>query len=303
MTTLYHKPVLLEDSVSGLIWNPQGTYVDLTFGGGGHARAILDRLRGGRLLAFDQDEEAAANAAGLDLTFIEANFRYMKRYLKLYGIRQVDGVLADLGVSSHQFDVADRGFSTRFEATLDMRMNQSARLTAQQIIETYDEGQLQSILSRYGEVKNAKTLAKAIVAARINRPVRTVEDLKAVLSRFTAKGREAKYYAQVFQALRIEVNDEMRALEEMLLQATELLVTGGRLVVIAYHSLEDRLVKNMMMKGNLEGETEQDFFGNVIKPLQLITKKPILPSPDELAQNKRARSAKLRIAEKIDVRY
>lgn len=299
MATLYHSPVLLKESVNGLVRNPQGIYVDLTFGGGGHSRAILSKLQGGRLFAFDQDTAAAANAAGLALTFIQANFRYMKRYLKLYGVRQVDGILADLGVSSHQFDVPDRGFSTRFDATLDMRMDQSAKLTAQQIINEYGETQLQEILGRYGEVRNARSLARAIVSARINHPIQTVEDFKSVLSKFAVKGREAKYYAQVFQALRIEVNDEMGALEEMLEQAIDFLVPGGRLVVISYHSLEDRLVKNLMTKGNLQGEVKQDFFGNMINPFKAITKKPVVPSAEELAQNSRARSAKLRIAEKV----
>lgn len=301
MATIYHKPVLLEESINGLVWNPQGTYVDLTFGGGGHSRAILERLKGGRLFAFDQDEEAMANAEGLPLTFIPANFRYMKRYLKLHGVPAVDGILADLGVSSHQFDVPDRGFSTRFEAALDMRMNQSSKLTARQIVNEYSEARLQEILGRYGEVRNAKTLARAIVAARVNSPIRTVEDLKAILSRFAAKGREAKYYAQVFQALRIEVNDEVGALEEMLEQVVDLLVPGGRLVVISYHSLEDRLVKNMMAKGNLEGRVKQDFYGNMIKSFRAITKKPLVPSPEEIGRNNRARSAKLRVAEKLDV--
>ncbi len=301
MAALYHKPVLLTESVNGLVWNPQGVYVDMTFGGGGHARAILDKLQGGRLFAFDQDEAAAANAEGLELTFIQANFRYLKKYLKLYKVTQVDGILADLGVSSHQFDMPDRGFSTRFQADLDMRMDQSAKQTAQQIVNEYHEEQLQRMLSRYGEVKNARTLARAIVSSRINQPIRTVEDLKKVLAKFAPKGREAKYYAQVFQALRIEVNDEMEALAEMLEQAVDLLVPGGRLVVISYHSLEDRLVKNMMTKGNLAGEIQQDFFGNKLNVLKMITRKPVVPEAEELAENNRARSAKLRIAEKLNV--
>lgn len=299
MAAQYHKPVLLEESVNGLVWNPQGTYVDLTFGGGGHSQAILNKLQGGKLFAFDQDEEAAANAAGLALTFIRANFRHVKRFLKLYGVRQVDGILADLGVSSHQFDVPDRGFSTRFDAALDMRMDQSAKLTARQIINEYSAAQLQEMFGRYGEIKNARSLARSIVSARINQPIQTVEDLKTILSKFAIRGREAKYFAQVFQALRIEVNDEMGALEEMLQQAVDLLVPQGRLVIISYHSLEDRLVKNLMAKGNLQGEVKQDFFGNIIRPLKTITRKPVVPSAEELMQNNRARSAKLRIAEKV----
>lgn len=300
MTTMvmYHKPVLLDESIDGLVWRPDGTYVDLTFGGGGHSRAILDRLQGGRLFAFDQDQDAAANAEDLDLTFVQANFRHLKRYLKLYGVKQVDGVLADLGVSSHQFDVPDRGFSTRFEADLDMRMDQQAHRTAQQVVNEYSEQQLHQLLGMYGEVRNAKTLAQAIVSARTNESIKTVNELKQVLDKFAPKGREAKYYAQVFQALRIEVNDEIKALEEMLEQSVELLVPGGRLVVLSYHSLEDRLVKNMINKGKLYGEVEKDFYGNPQLPLKAVTRKPLVPSPEELRENSRSRSVKLRIAEK-----
>jgi 16S rRNA (cytosine1402-N4)-methyltransferase len=300
MTTMvmYHKPVLLDESIDGLVWRPDGTYVDLTFGGGGHSRAILDRLRGGRLFAFDQDQDAAANAEDLDLTFVQANFRHLKRYLKLHGVKQVDGVLADLGVSSHQFDVPDRGFSTRFEADLDMRMDQQAHRTAQQVVNEYSEQQLHQLLGMYGEVRNAKTLAQAIVSARTNESIKTVNELKQVLDKFAPKGREAKYYAQVFQALRIEVNDEIKALEEMLEQSVELLVPGGRLVVLSYHSLEDRLVKNMINKGKLYGEVEKDFYGNPQLPLKAVTRKPLVPSPEELRENSRSRSVKLRIAEK-----
>ena len=296
---MYHKPVLLQESIDGLLRKADGTYVDLTFGGGGHSRAILDRLQpGGRLFAFDQDQDAAANAEGLDITFVQANFRYLRRYLKLYGARQVDGILADLGVSSHQFDVPDRGFSTRFEADLDMRMDQAAGLTAGQVINTYSEQDLHRMLGKYGEVRNARTLAQAIVAARTNEKIETVNALKIVLRRFAPKGREAKYYAQVFQALRIEVNDEISALEEMLEQSVELLAPGGRLVVLSYHSLEDRLVKNIINKGKLYGEVEKDFYGNPQLPLRAVTKKPLTPSPEEISENSRARSAKLRIAEK-----
>jgi 16S rRNA (cytosine1402-N4)-methyltransferase len=305
-TMNYHQPVLQDESVSALVHTPAGTYLDLTFGGGGHSRAILDRLSGGQLLALDQDPDAAANAEGLadnaDFTFVAANFRHVARYLRLYGIKTVDGILADLGVSSHQFDVPDRGFSTRFEAELDMRMNPAALRTAQQVLNTYSEAELHRILGMYGEVRNARTLAQALVTARVAQPLRTVDDLKKVLSRLAPRGREAKYYAQVFQALRIEVNEELDALREMLLAAPTLLKPGGRLAVISYHSLEDRLVKNLIQTGNLTGTVEQDFYGNVIKPLQAINKKPITPSPEELEQNPRARSAKLRIAEKVDSR-
>jgi 16S rRNA (cytosine1402-N4)-methyltransferase len=272
--------------------------VDLTFGGGGHSAAILDRLQGGRLYAFDQDQDAAENAEGMALTFIQANFRHLKRYLKLYGVSEVDGILADLGVSSHQFDVPDRGFSTRFEADLDMRMDQQAQRTAKEVVNKYSEKELHQLLGMYGEVKNARTLAQAIVAARTNKTIETVEDLKQVLNKFAPKGRESKYYAQVFQALRLEVNDEIKALEEMLEQSVELLAPGGRLVVISYHSLEDRLVKNIINKGKLYGEVEKDFYGNPQLPLKAVNKKPLMPSQEEIRENNRARSAKLRIAEK-----
>ena len=298
---MYHQPVLLPESVAGLVHDPAGTYLDLTFGGGGHSRAILDQLEGGRLLAFDQDPDTAANAVDLDgsnFTYIAANFRYASKYLRLYGIQQVDGILADLGVSSHQFDVPDRGFSTRFEAELDMRMDTTAERTAQQVLNTYTEAELHRILGMYGEVRNARTLAQAIVAARVAHPLRTVEELKQVLKRWAPRGREAKYYAQVFQALRIEVNDELGALRDLLEAVSGLLKPRGRLVMISYHSLEDRLVKNLIQTGNLAGELQQDFYGNIIKPLNAIHRKPITPSPEELSQNPRARSAKLRIAER-----
>nr|WKN38015.1 16S rRNA (cytosine(1402)-N(4))-methyltransferase RsmH [Tunicatimonas sp. TK19036] len=297
---MYHQPVLLNESVDGLVWNPSGTYVDLTFGGGGHSRAILDRLtEESRLFAFDQDPEAVANAEGLNLTLVQANFRLLKRYLKLYGVSKVDGILGDLGVSSHQFDIPDRGFSTRFEAPLDMRMDTSGRKTAQQVINEYSEAQLHRLLGMYGEVKNARSLARAIAAERVQKPIETVEGLKQVLARFAPKGRESKYYAQVFQALRIEVNDELEALKEMLEQCADVLAPQGRLVIISYHSLEDRLVKNIMSKGNLTGEVEHDFYGNILRPFRPVTKKPVVPSAEEIAENNRARSAKLRIAERV----
>ncbi|MEM9831097.1 MAG: 16S rRNA (cytosine(1402)-N(4))-methyltransferase RsmH [Bacteroidota bacterium] len=297
---MYHQPVLLNKSVDELVWNPDGTYVDLTFGGGGHSRAILERLSPkGRLLAFDQDPEAAENTEGLILTFIPANFRFLKRYLRLHAAPQVHGILADLGVSSHQFDIPDRGFSTRFEADLDMRMNTNEAKTAANVLNEYSEAQLHQLLGIYGEVRNARSLARAIVAERVRQPLQTVNDLKQILDRFAPKGREFKYYAQVFQALRIEVNDELKALEEMLEQCAEVLVPHGRLAIISYHSLEDRLVKSLMTKGNLSGEVQQDFYGNAQRPFQPITRKPIVPSPEEIADNNRARSAKLRVAERI----
>jgi 16S rRNA (cytosine1402-N4)-methyltransferase len=300
---MYHNPVLLEACLEGLAIRPEGVYVDITFGGGGHSKAILERLgEKGRLLAFDQDSDARANAQAIDdkrLTFIDANFRYLQKYLRLYGVKSVDGILGDLGVSSHQFDTPERGFSTRFEANLDMRMNQRGGATARDIVDTYSAEELHRILGMYGELQNAKTAALAIVAARANRTIETVNDLKAALQRYAPRGKENKYFAQVFQALRIEVNDEMGALQEFLTQSAEVLKPQGRLVVMSYHSLEDRLVKNFIGKGKFYGEVEKDLFGNDLKPLQSVTRKPIEASPEEIAQNSRARSAKLRVAEKL----
>lgn len=298
----YHEPVLLQPCIDGLNLTPGGIYVDMTFGGGGHSREILNQLTGGRLFGFDQDADARANATALNdprLTFVASNFRNLKRYMRLYKIEQVDGILADLGISSHQIDTPERGFSTRFDADLDMRMNQQGDRTARQVVNEYTEADLHRILGMYGEVTNAKTLAAAIVSARSNQPLKTVNDLKAVLQRYAPRGKENKYSAQVFQALRIEVNEELQALEEFLEQAPDVLKPGGRLVVMAYHSLEDRLVKNFINKGKFQGEVEKDLYGNEIKPLRNVTRKPIEATPDEVARNPRARSAKLRIAEKI----
>jgi 16S rRNA (cytosine1402-N4)-methyltransferase len=279
---------------------PNGVYVDVTFGGGGHAKAILARLEGGQLFGFDQDSDALANAPqDPRFTFVQANFRDIKRYLRLHGIKQVDGILADLGISSHQIDAPERGFSTRFQGDLDMRMNQSAELSAKELLATADEGRLHKILGMYGEIKNAKTLAQAIVAERSVKPFTTTEGFTAFLKRFAPRGKEFKYYAQVFQALRIEVNDEMGALEELLLSAVELLKPEGRLVVMSYHSLEDRLVKSLMIKGKFQGEVEKDFYGNLLRPLEPVSRGAITASEEELALNPRARSAKLRIAKKV----
>ncbi|QHT69427.1 16S rRNA (cytosine(1402)-N(4))-methyltransferase RsmH [Rhodocytophaga rosea] len=302
-TQTYHQPVLLSECIEGLQIQPGGVYVDLTFGGGGHSRAILDKLEGGKLYAFDQDADAKENAKELrrkEFTLIEANFRHLRRYLKLYNVRQVDGILADLGVSSHQIDSAERGFSTRFQADLDMRMDQQASLTAKTIVNTYPEAELHKILGMYGEVKNARTLAAAIVKERFSKPVQTVNDLKNILNKFAPRGRENKYYAQVFQALRIEVNEELRVLEEMLEQTALVLKPGGRLVVLSYHSLEDRLVKNFINKGKFSGEVEKDMYGNFQVPFRAVNKKPIEASEEEIAGNNRARSAKLRIAERLE---
>jgi 16S rRNA (cytosine1402-N4)-methyltransferase len=300
--TTYHQPVMLQECLDGLELKPGGVYVDLTFGGGGHSRAILERMEGGMLYSFDQDDDAREQAEKISderFQFVQANFRYVKRYLKLYGVKAVDGVLADLGVSSHQLDEADRGFSTRFNAALDMRMDRQGALTAQEILNSYSEQELHRILGQYGEVRNAKTLASALVAARTNQPMEDIDDLKAVVNRFAPKGREFKYQAQVFQALRIEVNDELKALEEALEQSAEVLAPGGRLVIMSYHSLEDRLVKNFMAKGKFRGEPEKDFYGNMIRPLTPVTRKPVEASAGEVKENNRARSAKLRIAKKI----
>ena len=299
-TPVYHIPVMLDPCIEGLAILPGGVYVDVTFGGGGHAKAILARLEGGQLFGFDQDSDALANAPqDPRFTFVQANFRDIKRYLRLHGIKQVDGILADLGISSHQIDAPERGFSTRFQGDLDMRMNQSAELSAKELLATADEGRLHKILGMYGEIKNAKTLAQSIVAERSVKPFTATEGFTAFLKRFAPRGKEFKYYAQVFQALRIEVNDEMGALEELLLSAVELLKPEGRLVVMSYHSLEDRLVKSLMIKGKFQGEVEKDFYGNLLRPLEPVSRGAITASEEELALNPRARSAKLRIAKKV----
>ena len=299
-TPVYHIPVMLDPCIEGLAILPGGVYVDVTFGGGGHAKAILARLEGGQLFGFDQDSDALANAPqDPRFTFVQANFRDIKRYLRLHGIKQVDGILADLGISSHQIDAPERGFSTRFQGDLDMRMNQSAELSAKELLATADEGRLHKILGMYGEIKNAKTLAQSIVAERSVKPFTTTEGFTAFLKRFAPRGKEFKYYAQVFQALRIEVNDEMGALEELLLSAVELLKPEGRLVVMSYHSLEDRLVKSLMIKGKFQGEVEKDFYGNLLRPLEPVSRGAITASEEELALSSRVRSAKLRIAKKV----
>lgn len=291
---------MLSPCIAGLAIKPGGVYVDLTFGGGGHSRLILQRLTDGHLYGFDQDEDAMANIPADDrFTFVHANFRDLKKYLRLYGISEVDGVLADLGISSHQIDEPGRGFSTRFDAALDMRMSQSGELTAASILNTYEEGELHKVFGLYGEIKNAKTLAAAVVAERASRPIQTVEAFKSILDRFAPRGKIYKYYAQVFQALRIVVNDELGALKDMLEQSTELLKPGGRLVIMSYHSLEDRLVKSYFQKGKFHGEVEKDFYGNLKRPLEPVNRKAITASEEEIASNSRARSAKLRIAEKI----
>ena len=303
MTTSYHNPVLLTECIDALDIKPGGIYVDITFGGGGHSRAILERFGAGpgKLLAFDQDADTRANADAINdprLTFIPANFRNLKRFLRLYGVKQVDGILADLGISSHQIDTPERGFATRFDADLDMRMDQQAAVSAKQVLNSGTEQELHRILGMYGEITNARTVAMAIVSARANRPLQTINDLKTALQRFAPRGKENKFFAQVFQAIRIEVNEELTILKEFLAQTPEVLKPGGRLVVMSYHSLEDRLVKNYMNKGKFHGEVDKDLYGNELKPLQAITRKPIEASDEEVSRNPRARSAKLRVAEK-----
>ncbi|MBQ3594870.1 MAG: 16S rRNA (cytosine(1402)-N(4))-methyltransferase RsmH [Bacteroidales bacterium] len=297
---MYHIPVLLNESVNALNIKPDGIYVDVTFGGGGHSRRILECLgENGRLYAFDQDEDAAKNVIDdRRFTFIQQNFRYMKNFLQLYCGGKVDGILADLGVSSYQFDTPEKGFSIRYNGRLDMRMNKNAAVDAANIVNTYDVTTLASVLSRYGELRNAMAIADAVVMAREVKPIETTDELKEAVSRFLPRGSENKVLAQIFQALRIEVNEEMKVLELFLGQCADILNPGGRLVVLSYHSLEDRLVKNFMKTGNADGNLEKDFFGNQLTPYKLMSSKPIVPSDDEIQINNRARSAKLRVAER-----
>jgi 16S rRNA (cytosine1402-N4)-methyltransferase len=296
----YHNPVLLHPSIDGLNINPEGVYVDVTFGGGGHSAEILKRLGPkGKLFAFDQDEDAIANTLHDErFTLINENFRFIKRFLRFYGVKSVDGILADLGVSSHQFDVAERGFSTRFDAELDMRMSQKNDLNAYRVVNEYDDVNLRSIFLDYGELKIAPALARTIIEARENQPIKTTDELKAILAKYLPEKVRNKILAQIYQAIRIEVNQEMDVLKEFLEQSLEILKPEGRLSVISYHSLEDRLVKRFMKNGMFEGEPERDFFGNFSVPFKTIGKL-IVPDNDEIKINNRARSAKLRIAEKI----
>lgn len=296
----YHNPVLLKETVDGLDIKPDGVYVDVTFGGGGHSKEILKRLGpNGRLFGFDQDEDALANALDDErFTLINENFRFIKRFLRFHNVKSVDGILADLGVSSHQFDVAERGFSTRFDAELDMRMSQKNDLSAYGVVNEYDESSLRRVFYDYGELKNAPAIARVILEAREHEPIKNTEQLKAVLSRFLPAHKSNKILAQIYQAIRIEVNQEMDVLKEFLEQSLEILKPGGRLSVISYHSLEDRLVKRYIKNGMFEGEPERDFFGNFSVPFKTIGKL-IVPDEAEIRINNRARSAKLRIAEKI----
>lgn len=297
----YHVPVFLNESIDGLALKPGGIYVDVTFGGGGHSREILSRLTGGaRLFSFDQDADAENNipADAEGFTFVRSNFRYLKNWMRYYGIDHIDGLLADLGVSSHHFDDAERGFSFRFDAPLDMRMNKRAGMTAADILNTYDEEQLADVFYIYGELKNSRRIAAAVAKARTTKKIATTNDFMDIAAPLFKREREKKDMTKLFQALRIEVNHEMDALKEMLLAATELLAPEGRLSVITYHSLEDRIVKNIMKTGNAAGKVEQDFFGRIQTPFRLVNNKVITPSDEELEKNPRSRSAKLRIAEK-----
>ncbi len=324
----YHQPVMLQESLEGLDLKPDGVYVDVTFGGGGHSRAIWNQLGAGHLIVFDQDQDALKNAeyftealaeeknkaetegkkadvsaealakAGRSFTCIESNFRHLKKYLRFHGIEEVDGILADLGVSSHQFDEPERGFTTRAEGVLDMRMDQEAGKSAREVLNEYSEKDLIHLFSAYGEVKNARTLVREIENFRMNAEITTNKELKEIALKNAPKGREMKYLAQVFQAIRIEVNDEIEALKEFLTQAGEVLKKDGRLVVMSYHSLEDRPVKNFINKGNFKGTDEKDFYGNPIRILDPVNRKPIVPTMAEIDKNSRARSAKLRIGRK-----
>lgn len=297
----YHTPVLLQESVNGLNIHQDGIYVDVTFGGGGHSREILSRLgNNGHLYSFDQDADSEKNIVADDrFTFVRSNFRYIRNWMRYYHVEHIDGILADLGVSSHHFDDETRGFSFRFDAPLDMRMNKRAGGTAASVLNSYTEEQLAQIFYLYGELKNARKIASAIIKARMDKPINTTSDLLMATEKLFQKEREKKEMAKMFQALRIEVNQEMGALKEMLTSATELLREGGRLSVITYHSLEDRMVKNIMKTGNPEGKVERDFFGRSCSPFQLVNSKVIVPSSEEQQTNPRSRSAKLRIAEKV----
>ena len=296
----YHNPVLLKECIEGLNINPTGNYVDVTYGGGGHSRAILDKLTTGKLVVFDQDDDAEKNRIDdKRLVFVKSNFKFLKNFLKINSVLKIDGLLADLGVSSYQFDEPERGFSIRFDAKLDMRMNKNEELSAKDVINNYSLDDLARVLYLYGELHESYKIARTLLVARETASINTTEELKLVLKRFTKPGKENKFYAQVFQALRIEVNNELEALKEMLTQATAMLAVGGRIAVISYHSLEDRLVKNLFKTGNFEGKLEKDFYGNCLVPFKLVNRKVIVPDEAEIETNNRARSAKLRIAEKI----
>ena len=296
---VYHRPVLLQECIDGLKLSDGGIYVDVTFGGGGHSKAILDQLNGGKLLAFDQDADSWGNAWSDDrLVLIKQNFKYLKNMLRMHQAIPVNGILADLGVSSHQFDAEARGFSIRFDGELDMRMDQSADRSAKEIVNEYPEEELKRLFWEYGELKNARVLAAEIIRARHRKAIEKVFELKSIVASYAPRRKENQFYARIFQALRIEVNDELGALKSLLEQSVQVLAEGGRLVVISYHSLEDRLVKNFIKTGNFAGKEEKDFYGNLMRPLKPVRNKVIVPDEAEIEENSRARSAKLRIAEK-----
>lgn len=299
-TDVYHIPVLLNESIEGMNLKANGIYADMTFGGGGHSKEILRRMgEDCHLYSFDQDEDAEKNIVDdKRFTFVRSNFRYLRNFMRYYGVEQLDGILADLGVSSHHFDDSERGFSFRFDGKLDMRMNKRAGMTAADIVNTYDEEKLADVFYIYGELKNSRKLAATIAKARQQKQITTIGEFLDIIKPLFGREREKKELAKVFQALRIEVNHEMEALKEMLYEATDLLKPGGRLVVITYHSLEDRMVKNLIKAGNIEGKVEQDFHGNVQSPFRAVNNKVIVPTDEEVNQNPRSRSAKLRIAEK-----
>jgi len=295
----YHNPVLLDECIEGLNIKPTGIYVDVTFGGGGHSKLILKHLDGGKLYAFDQDDNAHKNTLeGDSFKLINANFRHLKNFLRMEGIRKIDGLLADLGVSSHQFDVAERGFSIRFDGELDMRMNTNSPLSARNVVNEYGQEELANVLFKYGELRNSRAIAREIISAREVEEIITTGQLIEVVVNMVPEKKKNQFLARIFQAIRIEVNDEIKALEEMLLDAVDMLNEGGRLVVLSYHSLEDRMVKNLLKKGKIEGDLEKDFFGNPIKDLKEITRKAIVATEQQITENTRARSARLRVAEK-----
>ncbi|MCD4737101.1 MAG: 16S rRNA (cytosine(1402)-N(4))-methyltransferase RsmH [Bacteroidales bacterium] len=299
---MYHNPVMVNESLEGLSISKKGVYVDATYGSGGHSAALLEILGvEGKLVAFDQDPDAIQNKIDDErLLLINHNFRYLRNFLKLFGYTEVDGVLADLGVSSHQIDDPERGFSTRFDSDLDMRMNPTGKITAKKIINGYSQFQLTEVFRNYGELNNARFIAERIIETRSDKPIERTSELRDIVLPYTRKGQENKFLARIFQALRIEINDEIEALKDLLQQAASMLSKGGRLVVVSYHSLEDRLVKNFMKTGNFEGILKKDFYGNPETQLKMITRKPMTPSENELKSNPRSRSAKLRIAEKIE---
>ena len=297
---MYHNPVLLKESVEALNIQPTGNYADVTFGGGGHSREILKHLTTGKLLAMDQDKSAMANLPESEnLIFANQNFRYLENYCRSYSLQPLMGILADLGVSSHQFDTPERGFSIRFDSNLDMRMNQDQEKSAVHVLNHYSQEELQSVFSRYGEITNSASLARLILVSRLNKPIEEVSQFKALIAPLVRRGKENQYYAQVFQALRIEVNAELEALERLLEQSVHLLAEGGRLVIISYHSLEDRLVKNFINKGKFSGEVDKDLYGNELKPFKSISRGAIIPGKEELESNSRSRSAKLRVGERM----